>query len=295
MNTQEPATREAGAQPIMLLAGRAVLRVGGKDAQTLLQGLLTCDVEKIAPGAPTCGALLAPQGKILHEAIIHREPSGDYLFDTDAALSAQFAKRLMFYRLRAQVDIAGGRTRLPSRSAPAGAGGELPSDLPQDPREGALGGRGIVAAEAGLAQAQDYDARRIACAVAELGRDFQSAEVFPHEANYDRLGCVDFAKGCYVGQEVVSRMQHRGTARKRFVPVAIEGTPPAAGSAVTAGGKPVGTMGSSAGKAGLALLRLDRLAAARREGQALECEGATLDATVPVWAASEGIAAGEDA
>ena len=72
-------------------------------------------------------------------------------------------------------------------------------------------------------------------------------DAFPHETNMDRLHGVDFDKGCYVGQEVVSRMQHRGTARTRTVRVILEDFSPEAGTAVLAGDKPVGTMGSTAG------------------------------------------------
>ena len=60
---------------------------------------------------------------------------------------------------------------------------------------------------------------RISLGVPEGGRDYAFGDAFPHEALFDQLNGVDFKKGCYVGQEVVSRMEHRGTARKRIVPV----------------------------------------------------------------------------
>jgi folate-binding protein YgfZ len=96
-------------------------------------------------------------------------------------------------------------------------------------------------------------------------------DAFPHETNMDRLHGVDFDKGCYVGQEVVSRMQHRGTARTRTVRLILEDLAPEAGIAIVAGDKPVGTMGSSADGMGLGLLRIDRAADA-------------LDAEVPLTA-----------
>ena len=98
-------------------------------------------------------------------------------------------------------------------------------------------------------------------------------DAFPHETNMDRLHGVDFDKGCYVGQEVVSRMQHRGTARTRTVRVVLEGAPPEPGTAVLAGDKPVGTMGSSAGAHGLALIRIDRAADALAAGTPLTAGG----------------------
>ena len=264
------------------LAGRSVFRVSGPDARTLLQGLLTCDFDDIAPGRPQHGALLTPQGKILFEALVHEPAPGIYLFDTDATLAGDFIKRLMFYRLRAKVTIETADD-LCVVAVPGGSA----DNLPDDPRLAALGARGILtASEAENFPADDaaYHARRIVCGVAELGSDYPSGEVFPHEANHDQLGGVDFQKGCYVGQEVVSRMQHRGTARKRFVPVTIDGEAPAMGADVTASGKPVGTMGSSKGQSGLALLRLDRLEQAIADSEPVVCGHATLTASRPVWA-----------
>ncbi|HET6838335.1 MAG TPA: folate-binding protein, partial [Bradyrhizobium sp.] len=79
--------------------------------------------------------------------------------------------------------------------------------------------------------------------------------------------------GCYVGQEVVSRMQHRGTARTRTIRVTLDGTAPEPGAAILAEDKPVGTMGSAAGHNGLALLRVDRAADALAEGITLTSGG----------------------
>ena len=66
--------------------------------------------------------------------------------------------------------------------------------------------------------------------VPEGGRDYAFGDAFPHEALFDQLNGVDFKKGCYVGQEVVSRMEHRGTARKRIVPVEGDAPLPASGT-----------------------------------------------------------------
>jgi folate-binding protein YgfZ len=130
----------------------------------------------------------------------------------------------------------------------------------------------------------EYHARRIELGVPEGGLDFAYGDTFPHEALMDLLGGVDFRKGCYVGQEVVSRMEHRGTARTRIVPVVLEGPAPALGTEVAAGGKTLGRMGSSAGRHGLALLRLDRVDDALATGAPLAAGGATLTlAPRPEW------------
>ena len=105
--------------------------------------------------------------------------------------------------------------------------------------------------------------------VPEGGRDYAFGETFPHEALFDQLNGVDFKKGCYVGQEVVSRMEHRGLARKRIVPVEGDAPLPAPGTPVEAGGVPIGELGSVAGASGLASLRLDRAEEAVAKGNTL--------------------------
>jgi folate-binding protein YgfZ len=116
------------------------------------------------------------------------------------------------------------------------------------------------------------------------GADFAYSDAFPHEADMDQLHGVDFDKGCYVGQEVVSRMEHRGSARSRVVPVATDGPAPDRGVPVMAGGKQVGLTGSSHGHLALALLRLDRVAEADAAGHALEAGGIGIRLRKPQWA-----------
>ena len=107
--------------------------------------------------------------------------------------------------------------------------------------------------------ASEYDAHRIALGMPAGGRDFAFGDAFPHEALMDQFGGVDFTKGCYVGQEVVSRMQHRGTARKRLIRIIGENDLPEAGSEILFDGKACGVLASHAGKEGLAMVRIDRV------------------------------------
>ena len=215
-----------------LLPSRAVLRIGGADARKFLQGLVTNDIDKAQGGAAVHTGLLSPQGKILFD--FFAVPDGDgFLIDVAEDKAAELMKRLGFYRLRAAVEIAAA----PSLAVAAAWGG--PPRLPEgaiayaDPRLPELGFRLLVpkatnAADLGCEPSGevDYHALRIRLGVPEGGRDYAFGDAFPHEALFDQLNGVDFAKGCYVGQEVVSRMEHRGTARKRIVPVA--GDAPAA-------------------------------------------------------------------
>ena len=160
-----------------------------------------------------------------------------------------------------------------------------------DPREVALGWRILVPEElaqkaadligAEMVDSTAYDAHRIASGVPRGGLDFIYGDAFPHETNMDRLHGVDFDKGCYVGQEVVSRMQHRGTARTRTVRIILDGPAPEPGAAVLAGDKPVGTMGSTAGHHGLALIRIDRAADALEVGTPLTSGGVVIRLAEP--------------
>jgi hypothetical protein len=137
---------------------------------------------------------------------------------------------------------------------------------------------------ADLMEAAAYEAHRIAQGVPRGGLDFIYGDAFPHETDMDQLGGVDFDKGCYVGQEVVSRMEHRGTARNRIVPIAAKGFAPDGGVPVMAGDKQVGITGSHAGNRGLAMLRLDRVADARAAGLPLIAGGVPIEPKKPDWA-----------
>ena len=270
-----------GGAKVAVLGSRAVLRVSGPDARAWLQGLVTNDVETIPAGQARFAALLTPQGKIIADFLV--APDGDgLLLDCAADQAGALAKRLAMYRLRAQIEIGDVSGSL---AVAAGWDGEAPPALNgrifDDPRDARLGWRAIAAPDAlerlgQPADESDWHAHRIACGVPQGGVDFVWGDTFPHEANMDRLHGVDFHKGCYVGQEVVSRVQHRGLARKRVTPVRIERGAAAAGDEVLAGDMAVGVMGSCADGAGLALLRLDKVEEALAAGREISTPGAVL-------------------
>ncbi|MCZ7660764.1 MAG: folate-binding protein [Xanthobacteraceae bacterium] len=278
-----------------LLPDRGVLKVAGDDARKFLNGIITADTAKVAPRQPCYAALLTPQGKIIADFIVAEadaEDGGGFFLDCPRALASTLVERLGFYKLRAKVTVEELPLAVLAVWNPAGATGH--GLCYPDPRLPALGTRCILPAEAAaeaaadlgtsLGAAEDYEAHRIALGVPRGGLDFAYNDAFPHEADMDQLNGVDFAKGCYVGQEVVSRVEHRGTARARVVPVAYEEFAPEAGVPVAAGDRAVGTMGSSARGRGLALLRLDRVAEALAEGTPLVAGGIALRPVKPDWA-----------
>lgn len=276
------------------LPDRGVVKVAGEDARNFLNGLVTTDLDKLKPGLGRFGALLTPQGKIIVDFLITEAPAGHgggFLIDCPRALAEGLATKLKFYKLRAKVTVDNLSDNLGVLAAWDGQLAAQPDLAFADPRNEHLGTRilipdnlkqklsALIGAE--LVDAADYEAHRIALGVPRGGLDFMYSDAFPHETNMDRLAGVDFDKGCYVGQEVVSRMQHRGTARTRSVKVLLEDSSPEAGVSVMAGDKSVGTMGSSAQGKGIALVRIDRVADALDAGQPLTAGGLTLKLAEP--------------
>ncbi len=273
-----------------LLAGRGVLRVAGVDARKYLQGLITSDIGKAEGRTAIHAGLLSPQGKILFDFFVIAADGG-FLIDVAQDKVGELAKRLAFYRLRAQVEI-GEELGLAVASAWGGEPRVPPGAIAYaDPRLPELGFRlllpaGARAEDLGCASAseEDYQAFRIGLGVPEGGRDFSFGDAFPHEALFDQLNGVDFRKGCYVGQEVVARMEHRGTARKRIVPVEGANPLPASGTSIEAGGLPIGSLGSVSGASGLALVRLDRAEEALARGTPLMAADVRLTLRRPAFA-----------
>ena len=278
--------------PSVHLADRGVVRVSGEDAKSFLDNLITCDLDRVSAHMARLGALLTPQGKILFDFLVFQAPEeigGAYYLDVLKVFAPDLAKRLGFYKLRAKVAIED-----LSDSLALVAGWDIPRPddevglVVEDPRLPDLGWRAVVAAEDAAEFARDpaeaYHAHRIALGVPEGGRDFLFGDAFPHEALMDQLNGVDFDKGCYVGQEVVSRMQHRGTARTRIVPALYEGGFAAdVGVEVTAGDKTLGKTGTGAEGRGLLMIRLDRADDALKAGETIRAGGIPVKLEKPSW------------
>jgi len=280
-----------------LLPDRGVVKIAGEDARKFLNGLLTTDIADVTPGRAAFAALLTPQGKIMVDMIVTEasaEDGGGFFLDCPRALSGTLTDRLNFYKLRAKLRIEDLSEAL-GVLAIWNSGGETEYGLCYgDPRLGALGSRCILpphlAAEAAadlgatLTEAKEYEAHRIALGAPRGGLDFQYNDAFPHEADMDQLNGIDFDKGCYVGQEVVSRVEHRGTARKRVLPVTFADFGPEAGVAVWVGETSAGVMGSSANGRGLAMLHLSRVGDALAAGTPIMSGGIALHPVKPDWA-----------
>ncbi|EKF20377.1 YgfZ/GcvT domain-containing protein [Nitratireductor pacificus] len=272
--------------PTCLLHHRALIAVSGPEAEHFLQTIITTDLDQLKAGEARAGALLAPQGKILFDFIVSRAGPDAFSLECRADIAADLQRRLTLYKLRAKLEISvkeqgpvtvsWGDDSVSSSDDSALLDRRFPEGTHVLRRhgEGPAAGADIAA----------WDALRIAHAVAESGADFQLGDAFPHDVLYDQNGGVGLKKGCYVGQEVVSRMQHRGTARRRVLTVAGEAALPAAGTDLTAGGRALGTLGTVHGAAGLAIARIDRVKDAIDAGTPILAGDVPVTLAIPAWA-----------
>ncbi len=242
---------------------RAVLRMEGAAARDVLQNVVTNDLARMVPGRAVYAALLTPQGKYLFDFFLIDAGDGAILVDVAADRAAALAQRLRMYCLRRDARVAGD-SGLGVALAWGNPAPQTPLAVP-DPRLATLGWRiyatdpqaALSAAGARPAGRHDYDALRVEHLVPESGIELIPDDTYILEANFEALNGVDFRKGCYVGQEVTARMKHKTELRKRLVRVRVDGrTEP--GTAVTADGKPAGTLFTQTDRWGLAHLRLDR-------------------------------------
>lgn len=234
------------------LPDRTIIALRGDDTVPFLQGLVTANIANLAVGDTVHTALLTPQGKVLSAFFVWRTDAG-LLLDTLTSDAPMLIQRLKLYKLRAKVEI----TVADDLAVFIGDAG--PDHAPRDPRLAALGQRWLAAPTSGGADA--YHARRIGLCVPEFGADYGPSEVFSMDVNLDALGAVDYKKGCFVGQEVASRMHRKGQVRKRSWRIAADRAL-LVGAAITADASTVGTVTSAIGRSGIALVRADRVDAA---------------------------------
>jgi folate-binding protein YgfZ len=295
------------SQPIAVpLEHRGILRVDGPDARAFLQGITSNDVLQVGAERAIWSAFLTPQGRFLHEFFIAEAPDGALWLDCESARREHLSKRLSIYKLRANAAIADvaddfavaalvgeralGLLDLPALEGFARPFGEGVAFV--DPRLGRVGGRAILPRgsmrqtleEAGFAlgEVADYDRHRLRLGVPEGSADLEVERATLMESGFDALCGVSWDQGCYLGQELTARMKYRGLAKKRLVPVEIEGPTPEPGTDIRREGKPAGTLRSAVDGVGLALIRLDQLDGA--QPGAFEAGEARLTARKPDWA-----------
>lgn len=282
-----------GESSVAYLPDRGIVEVGGPEAEPFLHNLVTNTIVGVKPGDAVFAGLLTSKGKILHDFVIWRRDADTFLLDCPKSGVQDLVKRLSLYKLRAKVTIGDLSSALSvgvawgdSEGWPVSAGLESAAD----PRFAPLGQRffapyGFVWPDpqsVSAPAAERYHSHRIAHGLPEGGKDYAYGETFPHEACYGALNGVDYKKGCYVGQEIVSRMHHLG-AVKSGIAIAEAARPLTAGAEIVAGGVPAGRIGSVADRAGIAMLRLDRVAEAIGNGLPILADGQEITVRNPEW------------
>lgn len=291
----------------VILAERGLVALRGDDARSLLQGVISTDIERVTPASASYGALLTPQGKYLFDFVIVQV--GDaLLLDTERARVDDLLRRLLMYRLRAKVEI---EDQSDAYEVAALLGDDLAArlDLPPqpgaaralnggvvliDPRLARLGARAVLPRGQGAPALEGcgfaalptaaYEQARLALGVPDGSRDLVVDRSTLLESGFEEMHGVDFQKGCFVGQELTARMKYRGLVRKRLMPVVFEGPPPAPGTPIRLDGKDAGEMRSSHDGQGIALLRLEQVARAAEAGLPLLAEATEVIPHKPDWA-----------
>jgi tRNA-modifying protein YgfZ len=243
---------------VVNLSNRALVHITGEEAEKFLQAVITTDLDKLGPDNLKPGALLAPQGKILFDFLVSRIDGG-LRFDLPVSIAADFIKRITLYRLRAKAEITQLPESLVSVSWQTQSHPSQNDSIKRDSRfPTELNVHRIYGPADGTTDESAWTKLRAEYGIAEGETDFAYNDVFPHDVNFDQTGGVSFPKGCFIGQEVVSRMQHRGTARRRVLVAHSDGNLPPMGTPITVDGREIGTTGSSADTIGIALVRIDR-------------------------------------
>ena len=270
--------------PTVHLWDRAIIAVEGADAETFLQNIVTTDLALLSEGEARPGALLSPQGKILFDFLVSRAGNERLLLECRAALADDFVRRLTLYKLRAKAAIAKRDQAVVAVTWGGDSSASQTDSGVADTRFPATAK--VVRDYASPLPAEntpeaDWHALRIAHGVAESGFDYAAGDAFPHDVLLDENGGVGFRKGCYIGQEVVSRMQHRGTARRRVLIATAAHSLPASGTEIVTGGRAVGVLGTVVGGRALAIARIDRVKEALDAGQSITAADVPLALDIP--------------
>jgi len=201
---------------IIHLKDRSVISIQGEDSEEFLKSIVTCNLD-LQDQNSLSGALLSPQGKLMNNFIVFKKDH-KFLIDIHKSSTEEFLKKLSIYKLKSKVLIE------EENELSVFVSLEKPyKDFQPDPRNKELGWRGVgqiknISSE----KMKKYEKKRLSLGIVEEGKDIKSGEYFPIEMNLDYCNSIDFYKGCFVGQEVTSRMQRRGKTKKRVFPFRTE-------------------------------------------------------------------------
>ncbi|GAA0591085.1 folate-binding protein YgfZ [Paenochrobactrum glaciei] len=263
------------------LENRALVLVTGAEAEKFLQAVITTDLDSLGADELKPGALLTPQGKIMFDFLVSRVENGLRL-DMPEEIAEGLMKRLVLYRLRSKAEITQSSESLIAVSWQNDSASSQSDSSKRDLRfPESLNVRRHYGQHCDVNNMEGWTRLRIVNGIAEGSNDFAYNDLFPHDANFDQIGGVSFSKGCFIGQEVVSRMQHRGTARRRAMVATATSPLPEKGMALTVGAREIGNLGETCGNQAIAFVRIDRVQDALDSQTPIMAGDAEVSLTIP--------------
>ena len=229
---------------IYILEDRGILFIQGPDVKEFLQNLITNDINKVTEKNSCFASLLNPQGKYLFDFLIVQHKNG-YFLDCEKKQIEELYKQLIIYKLRSNIEILNLSNEfvvavfscekfLSFDDAKNIEGdtikyGEDPIFL--DPRHKKLGGRMVINLEKlnlslekldlESADSSEYYKLSHMIGIPQKNTNKLKNKIFGIECNFEELNCIDFKKGCYVGQENTSRIKLRNKLSKRLLPIEL--------------------------------------------------------------------------
>ena len=229
---------------VYILEDRGLLYLNGEDVKEFLQNIITNNIEKVTDKMSCFAALLSPQGKYLYDFIIIKHKSG-YFLDCEKQNIDELYKQLNLYKLRSKVEIL----NLSNEFLVAGLSKEkfLSMDHSKDiqgftinfredsifldPRSKELGARLIInleklhlslkKLELKISNTEDYYNLSHNLGIPQIDTKNLQNKIFGIECNFEELNCIDFKKGCYVGQENTARIKLKEKLKKRLFAIKI--------------------------------------------------------------------------
>ena len=229
---------------VYILEDRAIIYVNGPDAKDFLQNLISNDINKVTNDFSCFASLLTPQGKFLYEFIVLKHKSG-YFLDCEKSQSSEILKQLQLYKIRSKVEILnlsnefvvanfGYEKYLSIKGSKNILGFTLKyreDPIILDPRNKDLGARLIINLEKLYLslkkldlkndKIENYYVQSHKLGIVPKNLNQLQNKLFGIECNYEELNCIDFKKGCYVGQENTTRIKLKNKLSRRLLPIEI--------------------------------------------------------------------------
>lgn len=249
--TEYEAVRDGGAGVIDLSAARGRIRVSGSEATMFLNGLITNDVKNLAQNRWMPAVFPTVQGRLIGVVRVIRGAEPGFLIDTETASHDAVLKTISRFTLAGDFKVADLTSETALLTVQGNQAAEIVekvtgvSDLPENgvaEKDGMTIVRATHTGEDGfdiiidssrkaeLKQALEtagaqpvgadtFEILRVEAGIARFGQDMDETNVVP-ETNLD--DAVSFTKGCYVGQEIIVRIKHRGHPAKKLTSLRFE-------------------------------------------------------------------------